>query len=131
MGWHMSDFFKYILVIFIFSGCALKEPTLSQSATILLKTPNMKFYDKGFITTYSTHTQVQIYSAGSVVLDLKLYEDRVCQSTFKCQSLKEFNKQNLDASYPENFIKSLFEKKEKKVLFRDKNHGVTIKILRD
>jgi len=127
----MVQFFKYTLILFIFTGCAIKQPTLSQSATILLKTPSMKFYDKGFISVYDTYTQVQIFSAGSLILNLEIYKDKICQSTFKCQSLKAFNAQNLDDSYEENFIKKLFDKQEKRVVFRDKKKNILIKILRD
>jgi len=127
----MSQFFKYILLIFIFTGCAIKQPVLSQSATILLKTPSMKFYDKGFISVYDTYTQVQIFSAGSLILNLEIYKDKICQSTFKCQSLTSFNAQNLDDTYEESFLKKLFDKQEKRVVFRDKKKKILIKILRD
>jgi len=127
----MFQIFKYILVLFILSGCALKQPNLSQSATILLKTPSMKFYDKGFITQYDNYTQVQIFSAGTLVLNLEIYEDKICTGTFKCLSLKEFNAQNLDSSYENNFIKKLFDKNSKKTVFRDRNNGILIKIIKD
>ncbi|OUR71029.1 hypothetical protein A9Q76_06175 [Arcobacter sp. 31_11_sub10_T18] len=91
----------------------------------------MKFYDKGFITQYDNYTQVQIFSAGTLVLNLEIYEDRICQSTFKCQSLKVFNAQNLDRSYADNFIKKLFDKTSKKTVFRDKKNGILIKITKD
>jgi len=127
----MFQIFKTILVLFILSGCALKQPNLSQSATILLKTPGMKFYDKGFITQYDSYTQVQIFSAGSLVLNLEIYDDRVCKSTLQCLSLKEFNKQHLDSTYEENFIKKLFDKPSQKTVFRDRKHGILIKITKD
>lgn len=128
---YSTYFFTYFLVIFLMSGCALKQPKISQSATILLKTPTMKFYDKGFISKYHDYIQVQIFSAGNLVLNLDIYEDRICKSTFECQSLKEFNQQNLDASYEESFIKKLFENRDKKVVFRDEKRGILIKIIRD
>jgi len=127
----MFQIFKYILVLFILSGCALKQPNLSLSATILLKTPSMKFYDKGFITQYDNYTQVQIFSAGTLVLNLEIYEDKICTGTFKCQSLKEFNAQNLDSSYENNFIKKLFDKPSEKIVFRDRKNGILIKITKD
>lgn len=131
----MHHFFKYsfisLLLVFLISGCAFNQPQLSQSATILLKTPTMKFYDKGFITKYDDYTQVQIFSAGAMVLSLDIYEDRICKSTFECLSLKDFNKQNLNASYKDTFIKELFEKADKNVIFKDKKAGILIKITRD
>ncbi|QEP35543.1 hypothetical protein [Malaciobacter pacificus] len=119
------------MTIFLFTSCTSKQIVSSSSATILIKTPNMKFYDKGFIYKYEHYTQVQIFSAGTVVLDMKIYDDRICSSTFRCQDFKTFNKENLHSSYKENFIKELFEKNDKEILYRDKAHGILIKILKD
>lgn len=91
----------------------------------------MKFYDKGFIFKYDDYTQVQIFSAGTAILDLKIYDDKICRSTFKCQDLKSFNSENLSSSYPDNFLKELFERNEKEVVFSDKPNNILIKILRD
>jgi ubiquinone biosynthesis protein Coq4 len=91
----------------------------------------MKFYDKGFINKYDNYTQVQIFSAGTAILDMKIYEDRVCKSTFECQDLKTFNKENLSSSYADNFIKELFQRNEKEIVHRDSEHKILIKIKRD
>ncbi len=118
-------------MIFLFSGCFNTSPKLSSSATILIKTPSMKFYDKGFIFVYDNYTQVQIFSAGTSILDMKIYKDRICSSTFKCQDLNNFNALNLHKSYKKDFIKKLFEKKDKKIIHRDKKHKILIKIIKD
>ncbi|MEZ4694186.1 MAG: hypothetical protein R2837_09405 [Aliarcobacter sp.] len=122
-----------IFSLFIFTGCFnTTQPQLnSSSATILIKTPQMKFYDKGFIYKYKEFTQVQIFSAGTAILDMKIYNDRICRTTFKCQDLKIFNKENLSSSYPDNFLKELFEKEQKEVIHRDKQNDILIKIIRD
>ena len=122
-----------VFSIFIFTGCfSTNQPQLnSSSATILIKTPQMKFYDKGFIYKYKDYTQVQIFSAGTAVLDMKIYEDKVCRTTFKCLDLKTFNKENLSSSYADNFLKELFERNEKEVIHRDKTNDILIKIIRD
>ncbi|CAM3590489.1 hypothetical protein [Arcobacter aquimarinus] len=122
-----------IFSLFIFTGCFnTTQPQLnSSSATILIKTPQMKFYDKGFIYKYKEFTQVQIFSAGTAILDMKIYNDRICRTTFKCQDLKTFNKENLSSSYPDNFLKELFEKEQKEVIHRDKQNDILIKIIRD
>ncbi len=130
-GLIIKKIFIYISFIFLLSGCLSTKPTLSSSATILIKTPSMKFYDKGFIFNYTDYTQVQIFSAGTSILDMKIYKDRICSSTFKCQSLQSFNAQNLHKSYEKDFIKKLFERKEKKIIHRDKKNKILIKILKD
>ena len=91
----------------------------------------MKFYDKGFIYKYKDYTQVQIFSAGTAVLDMKIYEDKICRATFKCQDLESFNKENLASSYPNNFLKELFERNEREIIHRDIENGILIKIKRD
>jgi len=91
----------------------------------------MKFYDKGFIYKYDDYTQVQIFSAGTAVLDMKIYEDRICKSTFECQDLRTFNRQNLHESYDDKFIKNLFDKNQKEVVHRDRENRILIKIKRD
>ena len=72
------------------------------------------------------------------MLSLKIYEDRVCQSTFKCISSEAFNDEFLDKSYPNSFLKDFFSGKEirlkdtiykkehKKVLFKDKLHHIKL-----
>lgn len=127
----MKNIFLILLSIFIFTGCFNTKPQLTSSATILIKTPSMKFYDKGFIFKYRDYTQVQIFSAGTAVLDMKIYEDRICKSTFECQDLKTFNSQNLHPSYEDTFIKELFDKNEKEVIHRDRKNRILIRIRKD
>jgi hypothetical protein len=91
----------------------------------------MKFYDKGFISKYENYTQVQIYSAGKTVLDLKIYEDKVCKSTFECESLDEFNKKYLHFSYKKNFLKTIFDDIKDEIVFKDLENKITIKIKKD
>jgi hypothetical protein len=91
----------------------------------------MKFYDKGFIYKYTDYTQVQVFSAGTVVLNLKIYENQICKDTFECQSLEAFNKDFLHKSYNKNFLRELFLKDGKEIIHRDKQNGILIKIKKD
>jgi len=118
-----------IITIFIFIGCSQKQPTLSQSATIIFKTPLMKFYDKGFLTHYDDYIHLQIFNLGNVVLDLKIYEDQICRSTLECMSNKKFNERYLNKNYTDNFMYKLF--KQNKVYFKDKKNNILIKIIKD
>ena len=97
----------------------------------MIKTPKIKFYDKGFISKYDNYTSVQILSAGTSVFNLKIYDNRICRDTFKCQSLKSFNKEFLDKSYEDNFIKKLFDNEDKEITHRDKKNNILIKIKKD
>lgn len=124
-------FLIFIFSLFLFLGCSKNEVVQSSSAIILIKTPNMKYYDKGFISKFNNFTQVQIYSAGKTVLDLKIYDDRVCQSTFECESLDTFNRKYLHKSYERTFLKDIFESPKEEVVFRDNKNKILIKIKKD
>jgi hypothetical protein len=127
----IKTYIRFILIAFVFSACSFKDPHISEGATILIKTPSMKFYDKGFIKKYPNHTQVAIFSAGNLILELKIYENRICKDTFECQSLSSFNKEYLSSSYEESFIKKLFDSPQKEILFKDDKNKIVIKVLKD
>lgn len=91
----------------------------------------MKFYDKGFINKFDNYTQVQIFSAGTSILSLKIYKNQICRDTFECQTLKSFNNEYLHKSYKDNFLKELFDKEDKEVTHRDKANRILIKIKKD
>ncbi len=91
----------------------------------------MRFYDTGFITKYSDFTQVQIFTAGKSVLNLKFYEKQVCSDTFRCLDYKSFNKQYLNSSYDEKFIKEFFEKEDNTIDFKDIENRILIKIRKE
>ncbi len=124
-------FLLSLILPFLFIACSNKVAIKSSSATILIKTPTMKFYDKGFISKFNNFTQVQIYSAGKTLLDLKIYEDKICQSTFECESLESFNRKYLHKSYKAGFLKEIFENPNKEIIHRDRNNKILIKIKKD
>lgn len=115
-----------VILVFIVTGCAVKQPISSKSSIVIFKTPSLKFYDKGFITKYEDNIHLQIYSAGNIVLDLKIYKDEVCQSSLKCMSSKEFNEIYLDSSYKDSFLYELFL--QNTVSFKDKRNNILIKV---
>jgi len=116
----------FILTIFLFTACATKQPIITSSYTILIKTPQMKFYDKGFISQYEDYIHLQIFQVGNVVLDLKIYKDTICQSTLECISSKEFNEKYLHKSYKDDFLYNLFS--QKKIYFKDTINNILIKV---
>lgn len=118
-----------IFIAFLFASCATKQPIKNQTATIVFKTPVMKFYDKGFITKYDNHIHLQVLNVGQVVLDLKIYKNQICQSTLECLSAKEFNKIYLSDQYDEQFLYKLFSGLN--IRFKDKEKNILIKVIKD
>ena len=114
------------LSIFFFSACAIRQPIVSRSATVVFKTPAMKFYDKGFITRYDDHIHLEVFSVGQLVLDLNIYEDKVCKSSLECMDAESFNTRYLHKSYKKSFLYELFNKEN--IYYKDNKNNILIKI---
>lgn len=89
----------------------------------------MKFYDKGFIVHYDDYIHLQIFNLGNIVLDLKIYKNKICQGTLRCMNSKKFNEKYLNKNYADDFMYKLFKKD--KVYFKDKENNILIKIKKD
>lgn len=107
-------------------GCVSKQPTQSVSSTILIKTPHMKYHDNGFIVYYDNYVHLQLFNVGSVILDLSIYKNKICQSTFKCIDSKKFNEEYINSSYSDDFLYTLFTSKN--IYFKDKKNKILIKV---
>ena len=107
-------------------GCASKKPIHSMSSTIIIKTPTMKYYDKGFIYYYDDYIKLQLLNLGKVILALKIYPNKICKSTFECVSSQDFNKDYLHETYKDDFLYKLF--KSKKVNYKDRINNILIKV---
>jgi len=117
-----------LLILFIasFSGCAVKNLQQSKSAVVIFKTPVFKFYDKGFVNIYEDHINLQVFEVGKLALNLYIYKDKICQSSFECLSAEEFNKEYLHHSYKKDFLYKLLS--QKKIYHKDKKNGIFIKV---
>lgn len=126
----MKKTFLIVFLFFVFLGCSSKQLS-SQSATIIFKTKEFKFYDKGFISQYEDKVNLSIYSFGQIVLNLDVYEDRVCQkdSYLQCMSGADFNNKYLNTSYNDDFLYTLLQKDI--INYKDKDNGIRIKIIKN
>ena len=115
-----------VILLFFITGCVSKQPNKSTSSTILIKTPVLKYHDKGFINYFDDYIHLQLLNIGTVVLDLTIYKTKVCESTFKCISSNRFNQKYLHPSYDEDFLYTLFT--SKRIYFKDKKNNVFIKV---
>lgn len=86
----------------------------------------MKYHDKGFILYYKDYIHLQLLNVGKVVLDLSIFQDKICKSNFQCIDAAEFNKQYLDASYNKKFLYELFL--NEKINYKDKKNNILIKV---
>ncbi len=97
-----------IILIFIFTGCSIKQPIQQKSAFITLKTPEIRYADMGFVSEYAGNLKVQIYSNAQPVVSLNIYQDRICMSLFECMNKIDFYRKVFHASYPEDTLEHVF-----------------------
>ncbi len=116
-------------LITIFTGCSHKQPISAKSANVVVKTPNLKFYDKGFVEKYEDKVRLTILNFGIVIDDMTIYKDRVCKNLILCIDTAEFNSKYLDKSYEKDFFYNLFNDED--INFKDKENGILIKIIYD
>jgi len=121
---------KFILysfcIIFFYTSCSFHQPSKTKSVVVVFKTPNMKFYDNGFVTYYKNYTHLQVFNVGKIVLNLEIYKNKICQSTFRCLNSTNFNKKYLNSSYKDEFLFNLFRKRN--INFKDKKNKILIKV---
>jgi hypothetical protein len=88
----------FILIFFLLQGCVFKNSVLqSKSYIVVIKMKNMAFNDTGFLNKSKDFTELQLFSAGNLVLDLKVGE-YICLNSH-CFNKEEFNKKFLSKDY--------------------------------
>ncbi len=101
-----------IIALFLITGCSFKNlfvtkpvATVSKSKKITMKTKKFAFSDTGFYKSDDKLIQIQAYSTGVAVADMKFYKDKdtICVG-YKCTNRKYFNDNFLSKYYPNNLI---------------------------
>ncbi len=100
--------------LILFSGCALKEYHKSEAKVIILKTPQIKFADTGYIRHNGDAVQLELYSGGQPVKRIEM-NHLICVDSEGCLSKSSFNSEYLHKSYPDDLLlhvslgKAIFE----------------------
>jgi hypothetical protein len=103
---------KYILLIFtlFFSACSIKNYEQSSPKIIMIKSPQIKFSDLGYIRNSGDAIELELFVAGKVVEKISI-NHLICVSD-GCMSKSGFNKDYLHPSYPENTLQNILLGKE-------------------
>jgi len=105
------------LAIMILGGCAIKPKNIkSKSYLVTFKFANIKFSDVGFLNTGKNYTNIQVFSAGTPLIDLKI-QNQVCVDYF-CMGKSNFNEEYLSPSYPNKIMENILNGKP---IFNSKN----------
>ena len=108
-----------ILALFLITGCSTKSifakkpvQVINKSKKITMKTKKFAFSDTGFYKSDEKLIQIQAYSTGVAVADMKFYKnsDSVCVG-YKCTNRKYFNDNFLSKYYPNKLIVNILSAK--------------------
>jgi len=99
-----------LITLGIMQGCT-GQPQKEESAFIILKTPNMKYADMGFIKDNVSNLQVEMYTAGQPLVSIEVNGVNVCMSTFKCMEKKDFNEKIFSKYYPNELLENVLRGK--------------------
>jgi len=109
---NMKKITVYLLLGFLFWGCASKAYLKQDSALIVFKTPTFKYADMGFIYENEEEVKVEIYGSGQALMSLRISEGSVCMSLLECMSKERFNAQVLHETYPKDILDNIFRGKQ-------------------
>ncbi len=91
-------------------GCAVKPPILnSQSYVVTIKMKGIAFNDMGFLNYGKNFTDVQLFSLGTLIFELKI--NNYISVNSHSFTNKEFNKQFLSSNYPDHILEHILNKK--------------------
>jgi len=121
-----------ILIAFL-AGCSTKTVPIYA----VIKTPQIKISDQGFLKEGLGFKEIEIYKAGTIPFKITVKNSYICYNG-KCIDKERFIREYISKDYPSDFfdkllnkecIKGYFCKKDKnKIIFKDKKRGILILI---
>jgi len=147
----------FLAVALFLSACSMGEYKQTQPKLVIIKSPQLKFADLGYIRNDGDSVELELFIAGKVVEKITI-NYLIC-TTHGCMSKSGFNEDYLSRYYDENFMQNVllgkaifhaknlvkledgFEQKiedahlnifykvdSKKIYFKDRKNRIIIKI---
>jgi hypothetical protein len=99
------------LALFFLSGCAFKqEITSSETYVITIKNKQVALSDTGFVNQGNDYTNVQIFTAGSVLFNLEIMGNNICLEG-RCLDKLSFNQQFFQDEHYAGLMQEIIAKK--------------------
>lgn len=98
----------FTLWVSLFSGCAKPEYKRSSATKIVLKLGTIRFNDLGYIHYSDEAIKLELYSAGTSLVALELYDDEVCIEQ-GCLAYGAFYEKMGIAALPAAMLRHIFE----------------------
>ena len=97
-------------LILLLSGCGARPFVQTDAATIIMKTPKIKFADTGYIRSNEDLVALELFSAGQAVGKFEI-ENMVCVDGEGCMRKSSFNAEYLNANYPDTLMENILRSK--------------------
>ena len=98
---------KQIVVVFMlfFSACSIKNYKQTQSKLIIIKSPQLKFADLGYVRNSDKAIELELFIAGKSVKKIAI-NHLICVDE-GCMSKSTFNEEYLNAAYPSDLLQNI------------------------
>jgi hypothetical protein len=98
---------KYLLLTLslLFTACSMKNYEHIQSKIIIIKSPQLKFADLGYIRNTDDSIELELFVAGRSVKKIAI-NYLICVDE-GCMSRSSFNAEYLNANYPDTLLQNI------------------------
>ena len=93
-------------LILLLSGCTPRPFVTNDAATIIMKTPKVRFADTGYIRSNEDVVALELFSAGQAVGSFEV-ENMICVDGEGCMRKSSFNAEYLNAHYPDTLLENV------------------------
>lgn len=99
-----------LAALLLMSGCGAKPFVQRDAATIILKTPKLKFADTGYVRSNEELVALELFSAGQAVGKIEI-EKMICVEGKGCMRKSSFNTEYLSLFYPDDILENILRGK--------------------
>ncbi len=98
---------KYLLplLVIFFTACSIKNYEHSEAKIVTIKSPKIKFSDIGYIRHTNDAIELELFEAGQIFQKIDI--NRMICVQDGCMSKHSFNKEYLNASYPNDILQNI------------------------
>ena len=91
--------------MFLFTGCSIKDYEITQTKIIIIKSPQLKFADIGYIRNTEKAIEMELFVAGNPIEKITI-NHLICV-TKGCMSKSGFNEEYLHSTYPNDILQNI------------------------
>ena len=98
---------KYLFLVFtlLFSACSIKDYEQTKSKIIIIKSPQIKFADLGYIRSSDKAIELELFIAGTAIKKITI-NHLVCIDE-GCMSKSGFNREYMYENYPDELLQNI------------------------